>query len=168
MTEPAAVGTPAPPPGPGVVPPFAAPPVEGRTSRIWVGLGVGGAIGLVCCGGGVAALIAFGFASQEAFDEQARVVVGDYLDAVRDREYGRAYGMLCEQEQDAESRAAFERRIAAEPPISSYQVGSLTFGASDITVPVDLTYAQGGSDTVRIVLVQDSGTGRFEVCGEAE
>lgn len=166
MTEPAAVGTPAPPPGPGVVPPFAAPPVEGRSSRLWVGLGVGGAIALLCCGGGVAALIGFGVVSQRAFDEQARTVIGAYLDAVNEGEYGQAYAMLCEQEQDDESRADFERRVAGEPRIASYEVGSLQLDAA--TVPVQVRYADGGAGTLQVTLVQDSGTGQFEVCGVAE
>ena len=127
MTEPA----PAPPPGPGVVPPFAAPPVEGRNSRLWVGLGIGGAFALLCCGGGIAALIALTVASGEAFNEQARVVIGDYLDAVEKREYGDAYDMLCEREQQAESRSQFEARVATEPRISSYQVGEFNTASGD-------------------------------------
>jgi hypothetical protein len=168
MTEPAAVGAPAPPPGPGVVPPFAAPPVEGRNSRLWLGLGIGGAVALLCCGGGIAALIALTVASQEAFNEQAKVVIGDYLDAVEEREFGEAYDMLCEREQSAESRSQFEARISAEPRISSYRVGELDLESSDYQVPVDVTYADGGTDTLQVSLAQNSGTGRFEVCGVEE
>jgi hypothetical protein len=164
MTEPA----PAPPPGPGVVPPFAAPPVEGRNSRLWVGLGIGGAFALLCCGGGIAALIALTVASEEAFNEQARVVIGDYLDAVEEREYGDAYDMLCEREQQAESRSQFEARVSAEPRISSYRVGEFSTTSNDLRVPVDVTYADGGTDTLQVSLAQNTGTGQFEVCGVEE
>jgi hypothetical protein len=164
MTEPAVVGTPAPPPGPGVVPPFAAPPVEGRNARLWLGLGVGGAIALLCCGGGIAALIAFGLTSQEAFNEQAQVVVGDYLDAINDGEYAEAYDMLCESEQRAVTRTEFEEQVESQPRISSYDVGDLNL-TSEISVPVDVTYADGQRDRLRFLLEQDTGTGAFEVCG---
>ena len=34
------VGVPAPPPGPGVAPPFAVPPRDRDSKRLWIGLGI--------------------------------------------------------------------------------------------------------------------------------
>ena len=76
--------------------------------------------------------------------------------------------MLCEREQQAESRSQFEARVAAEPRISSYQVGEFNTASGDYRVPVDVTYADGGTDTLQVSLAQNSGTGQFEVCGVEE
>ncbi|PZM98172.1 MAG: hypothetical protein DIU79_00805 [Actinobacteria bacterium] len=155
---------PAPPPGPGVRPPFAAPPTEGRAARLWLGIGAAGLAALLCCGGGVAAMFGLVITGTKAINEQARVVVGDYLDAVRQEEYDRAYAMLCDSEQQRESPPEFERRMAAAPRIRSYTIHDVTL-AHEIVVPVDVTYDPGGQRTVRVVLEQDKQTGQLEVCG---
>ena len=46
-------GVPAPPPGPGAAPPFAAPPTDKNKRGLWIGLGVGGLVLLLCCVGGI-------------------------------------------------------------------------------------------------------------------
>lgn len=157
-------GVPAPPPGPGVSPPFPAPPIEGRTTRLWVGIGVAALAVLLCCGGGAAALLGLVVTGTEAVNERARVVVSDYFDAVEQREYDKAYALLCDEIQRRESPPEFVRRVAAEPPISSYTVRDATI-ANEVIVPVDVTYARGGQRTLRVVLAQDTSTGEFEICG---
>src|SRR5690349_10644471 len=104
---------PAPPPGPGVQPPFPAPPVAGKGKRRGRGLGIGAGVVLLVCGGGVAALIGLGTSMSEALDEQAHVVVGHYLDALRDGKYDTAYGMLCDKAQDDETPTEYRGRVAA-------------------------------------------------------
>jgi hypothetical protein len=131
---------------------------------MWLGLGVSGLTVLLCCGAGVVALVGLAVAGAEAVDEQSRVVVGDYLDAVRDKEYGKAYGLLCDSAQRRESPDDFERRVAAEPGIATYQIGEASV-VNEVTVPVDVTYTGGGRETLRVFLSQDSGTGMLEVCG---
>ncbi|MEV1288826.1 hypothetical protein [Micromonospora sp. NPDC049679] len=155
---------PVPPPGPGVSPPFAAPPTEGRTTRLWIGLGVAALAVVLCCGGGGAALLGLAVTGTQAVNERARVVVGEYFDAVEQEEYDKAYALLCGDVRRRESPPEFERRVAAEPQITSYTVRDATI-ANEVIVPVDVTYARGGGRTVRVVLAQDSGTGEFEVCG---
>jgi hypothetical protein len=165
MTQPAPVGVPAPPPGPGVVPPFAAPPTEGRGARLWLGLGAAGLVAVLCCGGGIAAVVGLVLVGTRAIDEQARVVVTDYLDAVSNEQWDKAYDLLCNDLQRAENRAAFQRRVQREPAISTFRVGQTdVVGDSGIVVPVDVTYDSGSRDTLRFAMSQDGRTGQFEVC----
>jgi hypothetical protein len=167
MTDPASAAVP--PRGPGVVPPFAAPPSEGRSSRLWLGLGAAGLALVLCCGGGVAAVAGLLVAGTRAIDEQAKIVVTDYLDAVSAEEYGEAYNLLCPDLRQRESLAAFERRVEAEPEISSFEVGDTDLtSTTDIVVPVQVSYAAGGTDSLRFVMEQDSRTGGLLVCGDGE
>lgn len=162
-------GDPAPvpptPQGPGAVPPFPAPPTEGRGGRLWLGLGLGGLALLLCCGGGGAALFGIGTVANRAFNEQVDVVIGDYLDAVRQKRLDDAYDQLCEEAKNTESVGEFTRRVAAEPAITSYDVGDTTLASVDPVVPVQIVYADGRSGTVRVDLQQNGKTGEFEVCG---
>jgi len=152
------------PPGPGVAPPFAAPPVEGRTARLWIGFGVAALVVVLCCGGGTAALVGLIVTGTEAINEQAQAVAEDYFDAVSQREYGTAYGLLCERVQGQESSGEFERRLSREPQIVEFQVGDVSV-TNRIVVPVDVSYAGGGADNLRVSLAQNTGTGELEVCG---
>jgi len=157
---------PAPPQGPGVYPPFPAPPVEGKGKRIGWALGIGAGVVLLVCGGGVAAVIGLGTSMSGALKEQARVVVADYLDAVRDRQYDQAYQMLCEQAQEDETAAEFRGRVAELDPIASYRLGDLDL--INMTVPVDATYTDGETAQLEAYLGQDLDTGAFEVCEVGE
>jgi hypothetical protein len=148
-----------------VVPPFPAPPVEGRSTRIWLGLGVAGLAVLLCCGGGLAAGIGLVFTGVEAINERAHVAVRDYLDAVQARRFDDAYDALCPELRARESESRFAQRLAAEPRITAYEPGDLNPNISPLVVPVDVEYANGMSGTLRIRLEQDSRTGEFEVCG---
>jgi hypothetical protein len=163
--SPAPVGPPLPPPGPGVVPPFAAPPTEGRTKRLWLGLGAAGLFALLACGGGVAAVAGLFVVGVRAIDEQARVVVTDYVEALQRAEYGDAYALLCDDRQLAQSPADFARAESLAPRIDRFLVHETETGATDIVVPVDVTYATGSSSTLSFLMAQDSGTGGLEVCG---
>lgn len=152
-----------PPVGPGVTPPFAAPPTEGRTLRLWLALGVAGLAAVLCCGAGGTALVGLLITSTEAFNEQVEAVAGDYYDAVADKRYQEAYDLLCDDLRDSESAQRFAERMSREP-IRSYRVGDARI-AADLTVPVDLTYADGDQETVEVTMAQDTGTGDLEVCG---
>ncbi|SDZ25661.1 hypothetical protein SAMN05444365_10881 [Micromonospora pattaloongensis] len=161
-TPPAVVPTP--PPGPGARPPFAAPPTEGRTARVWVGIGVAALAVLLCCGGGAAALVGIAVTGTQAVNERSHAVVAAYFDAVEQREYAKAYALLCDDIHRRESVPEFERRVSAEPAIDSYTIGDATI-ANVVIVPVDVRYDRGGQRTLHVELSQDAGTGEFEVCG---
>jgi hypothetical protein len=130
---------------------------------MWLGLGAGGLALLLCCGGGTAALVGLAVAGTQALDEQGRAVTGDYYGALVDDRYAEAYDLLCRDLRERESRAEFERRVTAEPAITSYRVGDVDL--NDLTVPVDVTLDGGGQETQRVTLTQSSSTGQFEVCG---
>jgi hypothetical protein len=154
---------PGPPPGPGVQPPFVAPPTDGVRRRRWIAIGLAGAAALLCCVGGLGGLgglVVFG--SRMVLD-QARIAVTDYLTAVQEEEYGRAYGLLCEAEQASQDRDEF---ISAQQRrgITSFTVFDAVL-SEEIVVPVDLTYDDGGSGRVRYLMAQDTSTGDMEVCG---
>jgi len=147
------------------MPPFAAPPSEGRTARMWLGLGVAGLATVLCCGAGGTALVGLVFTQAEAFNEQAETIVGGYFDALSEAKYTEAYDLLCDDLQRDESPAQFTARVSREPRISAYQVGDVAL--TTLTVPADVTYVTGGQERLEITLAQDSGTGQFEVCGIA-
>ena len=147
------------------MPPFAAPPTEGRTKRLWLGLGAAGLFVLLCCGGGAAAIGGLTVVGVRAIDEQARVVVTDYVEALQSAEYGEAYALLCDARQRAQTASDFARTESLAPRIDRFQVHSTETGSRDIIVPVDVTYATGSSSTLSFVMAQDTGTGGLEVCG---
>jgi hypothetical protein len=157
---------PPPPPGPGVHPPFPAPPVEGRGRRIGLGFGIGGGILALVCGGGLAAVIGLGVAMTSAFNEQAHVVVGEYLDAVHSGDYGKAYGQLCQDARDRESVREYEERMAQVRRFDTYTIGDLDLVSGE--VPVDLTYVDGAVKHTEAQLGQNTSTGAFEVCSVGE
>jgi len=158
-------GPPGPPPGPGVQPPFVAAPVEGRRARTWLGLGLAGAILAACCGVGVVAIGGLLAVGQEAVNEQARRAAGDYLAAVADRNWEEAYELRCRQDRQAESLFEFTSRVSAEPRIGSYQVGDMDPEPDgDITVPVQVTYADGTADRL-VFPIEQNPNGQLEVCG---
>jgi hypothetical protein len=157
---------PAPPQGPGVHPPFPAPPVEGKGRRIGLSLGIGAAVLVLICGGGGVALAGLVASGEGAIQERARAAVRGYLDAVHDKQYERAYGLLCDQAQQEESPGDFRLRISREPVIESYELGD--FDLISGAVPVDATYADGDTGQLEAYLGQDRSTGEFEVCELAE
>ncbi|WP_433394314.1 Rv0361 family membrane protein [Micromonospora sp. KLBMP9576] len=153
---------PAPPHGPGVSPPFAAPPTEGRNTRLWLGLGAGALAVLLCCGGGGAAVVGLVVSGVQAIREQGRTASTDYYRALVERKYGAAYDQLCDEARKRESRAEFERRVAAEPQIADFRVGDVD--TVSLTVPVDVTYPGGRQARQQVTLGQDQQTGGMEVC----
>jgi len=157
---------PPPPRGPGVHPPFPAPPVEGRGRRIGLGLGLGAGVLLLVCGGGAAAAVGLVTVVGSALNEQADVVVSHYLDALRDREWSKAYDMLCEQAKQRENEAQFTSRVAAAEPIASWDVG--TVDLVRLAAPVAVTYADGDTADLHAYFGQSRETGGFEVCGVEE
>jgi hypothetical protein len=170
-SAPIAPGPPAvppPPPGPGVFPPFPAAPTEGRNRRIGLGLGIGGAVLVLVCGGGIAGVIGLVTVMSRAFTEQAHVVVGQYFEDLRTKDYKTAYDAQCQQERDRESPAEFASRVAEEEPIVYYRVGDVSLTDIDQSVPVDVTYEDGDTGQLSVYLSQNPQTGRFQVCGVEE
>ena len=127
------------PAGPGAVPPFAAPPVEGRTARVWIGLSVAALALLLCCGGGTVALVGLLVTSSEAINEQAQATVDDYFAAVSQQDFTAAYRMLCTDAQRRETSDEFAERLSEQPEVDSYSVGQASM-TTPIVVQVSVTY----------------------------
>ncbi|MEU7905220.1 hypothetical protein [Actinoplanes sp. NPDC049118] len=157
---------PPPPRGPGVFPPFPAPPVEGRGRRLGMGFGIGVTVLVLACGGGVAAAAGLVTVMGSALSEQAEVVVGDYFDALQDREWAQAYDMLCQKAKDSETESEFIGRVSSDKPIATYEVGDVEL--VQLSTPVDVTYTDGDTAELRAYLGQNRETGGFEVCSVEE
>ncbi len=161
----APVLVPAPPPGPGVQPPFVHPPTDGVKQRRLLAFGLAGATVLVLCVGGIfgiGALLVFG---SQMISDQARTAVTEYLTAVQNEDYAQAYTSLCDTERARLDESRFARSFANSPGIRSFTVGDPIL-TDRMVVPATIRFDDGSSDAVRYLLEQDTSTGEFEVCGE--
>jgi hypothetical protein len=166
MTDPQAppvVEAPAPPAGPGVQPPFAAPPSEGRTARVWLGLGVGALAVVLCCGGGLAAGTGLLVTGSAAINEQAHAAVEDYLQAVGAGRYGEAYRQLCAELRERQSLREFTVRVSEQPKVTDYELFQTRVRGEDIVVPANVTYTNGDRAEVDYRVAQEANGLRF--CG---
>jgi hypothetical protein len=130
-----------------------------------LGLGAAGLAVLLCCGGGLAAVVALGVTGARAVSERAQVAVGDYLDDVRAGRYDDAYDSLCPALRRRESAGQFAERVAGEPSISGYDMHDANLNTGRIILPVDVRYTGGRRETLQFELKQDASTGELEVCG---
>ena len=153
---------PAPPQGPGVQPPFPAPPVEGRGKRVGLSIGVALGVVVLVCGGGLAAFIGILASSQSSAQEHANAAVSGYLNALRDGKYDKAYDLLCDEARQNESQAEFRERVSGEPVVRTYTMGK--FDVLTFSMPVDATYDNGDNAQLEAYLGSDRTTGAFEVC----
>jgi hypothetical protein len=153
---------PAPPQGPGVQPPFPAPPVEGRGKRVGLSIGIAVGVVVLVCGGGLTAMIGLLASSQSSAQEHADAAVSGYLNALRDGKYDKAYDLLCDEAQQDETRAEFQQRASDEPVVRTYTMGK--FDMLSFTMPVAATYDNGTRAQLQAYLGSDRTTGAFEVC----
>jgi hypothetical protein len=157
---------PGPPDGPGVQPPFAAPPQEGRTTRVWLGLGAAGLAVLLCCGGGLAAFIGLALTGVESVNERAHAAVAKYLQDLGAGKYPDAYKLLCDDIRNQQSLSDFAARMSERPKVTDYVLHrAKIINNGEIDVPADVTYTDSTSGQVTYRLVTDQDTGEVEVCG---
>ena len=152
------------PPGPGVIPPFVAPPTDGTRQRRWLAVGLSAAAALICCLGGVVGVGGLLVFASQMVVEQGRAAVTDYLTAIKDEDYPKAYEQLCPAQQARFDESEFEQNVAGRH-LSSFTVGEPEL-TDTVVVPATLTYSSGTVRTVRYLLEQNPKTGEFEVCGE--
>ena len=158
------VPVPPPPPGPGVQPPFVAPPTDGVRRRRWIALAWSGAAAVVLCIGGVAGVGALVIFGSQMIVDQSTAAVRDYLTAVQDRQYAKAYDMLCSAERNRISERQFAVQ-QSQRPFASFEVGQPDLNQQELVVPAVLHYSGGGAITVKYQVAQNGSTGEFEVCG---
>jgi hypothetical protein len=152
MSEP--VGVPAPPPGPGVTTPFAAPPRDRDNKGLFIGLGIGGLVIVLCCVGGILGFGLLSSGSDSLVRGQASAVVEAYLQDLVDENYPDAYGQLCSQVTEKITESDFSRRVRS-PHLQSFQVEGATIGQTEITVTVATTYEGQGAQRQLFPVVQD-------------
>ncbi|WP_432978385.1 hypothetical protein [Dactylosporangium sp. CA-233914] len=153
---------PPPPRGPGVVAPFASPPRDRDLRGLWIGLGVGGLIMVLCCVGGVIG-IAFLLPYADSIGKgQVAAVVENYLTAVRDRDFVAARRQLCESEQRTHSLGWFSDHFGANP------VTDFTVNADDVVISNRITVParveEGSQWTQKEFLMQQDGA-QYVICG---
>lgn len=154
---------PAVPQGPGVQPPFPAPPAEGRGVRLGWALGIAGAALVLCCGGGITAIFGFGVAQVAALNEQSQVVMTRYLEAIQDEKYDEAYELLCDAQQEATTKDRFAARERARGDLKSFDIGEFDINTGKL--PVTERYGSGSADQVTYVFANDPKTAQLEICG---
>ena len=162
MTASAESGYPA-PQGPGVVPPFTAPPTDRDNRSLLISLGVSALLLVVCCVGGLVGVgVLFAGGVQEA-KAQAQSTVDQYLTALRRSDYRGAYQLLCQDLTEGESLSSYTRR-SAQDPIREFTVGAVSDSGAALVVAADVRYATRGEQQ-REYLVQVT-FGEYTVCGE--
>lgn len=165
-TPPAPAGpAPRPPDGPGVQPPFSAPPRDQNRRGLWIGLALGAVASVVCCVGGVAGFGLLALGSAEQLSRAATATVTSYYQALEDKDYLRAYGYLC---RDLTRRLTPDEYATLErgaPGVLAFQVGK-PMTAPELTVPVHVEYADGTDGTRQVELTQEQAASQtLRVCG---
>lgn len=156
-------GAPGAPPGPGVAPPFAAPPTDRNTKGLWVGLGVGGLVLLLCCVGGIAGLVVLTAGGNRIVESEARAVVSQFLGSLVREDYLEAYDVVCSDYTEENSIEAFEQR-ASSPTIERFTIDAVDVtDAGDIVATASLGLSGGVTQTRDYPLVQDMDG--LKVCG---
>jgi hypothetical protein len=153
---------PGPPAGPGVRTPFAAPPTERDRKRLWIGLGVGLAVLVLCCGGGVFGFGALVVAQNRAIPREAATVVDEYLHLLSAADYDGAYNLLCRGYLAPESEFRYRQQRAGD--VQRYEIGTPRVGTSQVVVPARVWRASGLYDH-NYVLVEDQQAGGLRICG---
>jgi hypothetical protein len=156
---------PGPPPGPGVRVPFGAPPGERDRRRLWIGLGVGGALLALCCVGGIFGFGALVVQTSRGLLSEATTVVGNYLGALRDGDYPTAYDQLCATVRRDVSLDQFETTQRDLAPIVSFTLRQPRAQGSSVWVQAQVT-RENSLENPDFRLVQEGrGTTALKICG---
>jgi len=148
---------PPPPPGPGVRPPFIAPPTDGLRTRRRLGILSLVVSVVLLCGGivaGINVLIAY---SKTTYLDQAEQVVSQYAGDLNLKHYDEAYGLLCSVDQDAVPLPVFEAQFTRRPVVE-WRVFPANLVNGTAVVRADLMLSDGSIDTHDYpVIVTDDG-----------
>jgi hypothetical protein len=136
---------------------------------MWIGLGIGGAVLLLCCVGGIFGIGALVVENARAVQAEATSVVNDYLGALHDRDYRRAYDDLCDQLQAQTSYESFVNTETEQTPISSYTVEAPRVQGSNVLVFATVTRQDGSTQTPEYKLTQTGqAVAALKICGIAQ
>jgi hypothetical protein len=156
---------PPPPPGPGVQAPFVTPPTERDRKRLWIGLAVGAALLILCCGGGVFGIGALVVNRADALRTEAVAVVRQYLTDLRSEDYTDAYGLLCADLRDQMSLADYTARERSRARVTGFTIGSASIGGPGVVVPAEVHDTDGMIRHPTFGLVEEGQPPGLRVCG---
>jgi hypothetical protein len=155
---------PAPPPGPGVRPPFVAPPTDGNRKRLWTGLVTAGVIAIVLCGGGIAGFAALVTSTVDARRTAATKAVTEFLTDLQHDNFAGAYQAQCDELKQRLSFQAFTADFS-NAQIISFRLEDPEIDTDETIVPAQLTFTDGTQNLERFVVVQDPDA-TYRVCGD--
>ncbi|WP_412540175.1 hypothetical protein R8Z50_30820 [Longispora sp. K20-0274] len=161
---------PEPPPGPGVQPPFVAPPTQRDKGRMWAGIGIGAAALVLCGVGSIAGCVGLGIWLDSEQKSESRAAVGRYLDPLTRSEYGKAYLEQCSEVRELETSEQYVERVSGRPKLLGYTIVSSDqapdSGPSALVqlVRVQLRY-DSGPQSGQFRVIHDQADKRYEVCG---
>jgi hypothetical protein len=161
---PGGTDVPTPPPGPGVTPPFTAPPADRNRRGLWIGLGIGAVVLILCCVGGLAGFGLLAVNTSKQVETNATEVVHGYLGALENRDYDKAYSYLCPALTSRMTPSEYAAQQQDRPRPVSYRVGRAQIG-NTIVVPADVSYDDGTSVQRRYRLTQELGSQDLRICG---
>lgn len=158
---------PPPPPGPGVVTPFAAPPRDRNMRGLWIGLGVGGLVMVLCCVGGILGG-GFLFTGLEGIARsQLSGVVDGYLAALKAEDYATARDeYLCAAQQRTHSIGWFQDHYHGSQ-VTGYTVREDDIDLNRVVVPATVERVGQAARLMEFTLKQES-TNRYVICGGVE
>lgn len=146
----------------GVHPPFVAPPREGAGKRLGIGLGIGAAVFLLCCGGGFAALVGTTHAVENQRVSDARKVVTKYMNDWQALNYAAAYQLLCSDLKDRTVPTDFANTLGADT-VTGFTVNEVSSEPSYARVEVDATFLGGDSRSLAMDVTVDT-DGSSKIC----
>jgi hypothetical protein len=154
------VGVPAPPAGPGASPPFAAPPTDRNRRGLWIGLGIGGLVLLLCCVGGVFGIGVLYVGATDQAKRQATAVVQAHLDALIDGDFRTAHDQFCDELARDISRDELQQQMRSES-FTDYRLEDPRLGTF-VEVTAHLRGRAG--EVVRTYLLDTAGQ-ELQICG---
>ncbi len=133
----------------------------GTTNALWIGLGIGGLVLVLCCVGGIAGIGVLAAGGDSTPSRRPARWSGHYLEAISTEDYAEAYEQLCDEITEKVSQADFERAYSGDK-LESYTVGAVTT-TNTITVPATLEWQDRGTVEARYTLVP--ATPVLKICG---
>jgi hypothetical protein len=132
---------------------------------MWVGLGIGAAVAVICGVGGVVGLGALVVTANDAAKNEARSTATQFMTAWQKQDYKAAYKLTCPDLQNDVGYAQFADRLSQQS-VNTYQIGTVELTDTNLTVPVDVTFDPSGPDHLLLDMeVDQSAANRISVCG---
>jgi hypothetical protein len=144
--------------------PFAAPPTERDRRRLWIGLGVGAALLVVCCGGAVFGIGALVVNRTSALRTEAVAVVRQYLNDLRTENFSGAYRRLCTSLRAGMSQAEFAARERSRPRVTDFAIGPVSISGTEVLVPAEVRGEDGSTRHPTFALIEEGEPPGLRIC----